>query len=149
MCNRLQSELQKVSKFSPAWFQLKEELLELNIILEDSVEEEEPHHDKSQEIDECLLPLVASSEADTVEDFLSCHGNEELLCTSRRSVYRLVSNKTLDDILFKPLYFSALLVVMAHNRKMRYSGLLVRPLQNRCIDVSPTILSISFFCYGP
>jgi len=121
----LESQVQKVPKFSLEWFQLKEELVELNVILYDCVEEGECLHEKSSEVDKSSLPLVANSKPDTFENYVSSHRKEGSICALRSSTRRLASNKILDKVLLEPLYFSALLVVMAHEpskRDTRFCG---------------------------
>ena len=77
--------------------------------------------DVHQSDDEYSLVSVLSSQSETFEDFLSCHGKEESLCTPRQSVRGQTKSRTLDDILYNPLYFSALLIIMAHDPKKRDS----------------------------
>jgi len=116
---------QKATKFSPEWFELKEELVELNVLLNSCVEEEEHLHTKPLEVDEYSSSSMASFETDTCEDFLPCHGKGESTCVSNQSSERLLSHKKLDDIFLTPIYFSALLVVMAHEpskRAARFCG---------------------------
>merc|ERR1739845_19560 len=68
-----------------------------------------PHLPENQlEDDDCSLPSVP---------FVSCHRGEKPVL--RQNTPTLAMEETLDEILFKPLYFSAFLVVMAHEPTMR------------------------------
>merc|ERR1711966_32210 len=115
--HRLESEAQKAIKYSKEWFQLKEELVEINILLEECGQEE------------AASPVVrsepceeSSTDRDDFEDFWSCDGQDEL---TSQVAPRQSSPETLDKLLFKPLYFGAFLVLMTHQpskRDARFCG---------------------------
>jgi len=116
-CERLESEKHNAIKFSREWYRLKEELIELNIILEECSDEEEELLVGFEDMSLHSIHSICSSDCDTSEDFLSCHGEEESRCSRRCSTSR--------DASFNFKRFSALLVVMTHvpsNNDARFCG---------------------------
>lgn len=116
--HRLESEAQKITKYSKEWFQLKEELIEINILIEDCAQEEAKSLVvRSEPCAEC------STDSDDIEDFWSCDGHDEPRCLSNQVASRVSPMETLDELLFKPLYFGAFLVVMTHQPSKRNARL--------------------------
>merc|ERR1712238_216366 len=100
----------KVTKFSPEWFELKEELVELNVLLNSYVKEEDHQHTK---------PLEA--------------------CVSNQSSQRLLSHMKVDEIFLTPIYFSALLVAMAHEPSKRGARFCGTYKCSDCEEVEPML----------
>merc|ERR1712161_30495 len=100
----------KVTKFSPEWFELKEELVELNVLLNSHAKEVDHQHTK---------PLEA--------------------CISNQSNQRLLSHKNLDKVFLTPIYFSALLVAMAHEPSKRGARFCGTYIGSDCEEIEPRI----------
>jgi len=111
---------QKATKFSPEWFQVKEELVELNMLSNSSMKEEDHSHKESLEVDECSLSSVPSVDPN-------------------QSSLRLHSQKKVDDIFLTPIYFSALLVVMAHDPSKRAARFCGTYLGDDCEETMPML----------
>merc|ERR1712238_4857 len=100
----------KVTKFSPEWFELKEELVELNVLLHNHAKEVDHQHTK---------PLES--------------------CVSNPSNQRLLSHKNLDKVFLTPIYFSALLVAMAHEPSKRGARFCGTYIGSDCEEVKPKL----------
>merc|ERR1719491_1891460 len=101
----------KVTKFSPEWFELKEELVELNVLLNSHAKEVDHQQTK---------PLEA--------------------CVSNPSNQRLLSHKNLNKVFLTPIYFSALLVAMAHEPSKRGARFCGTYIGSDCEEVENAML---------